>query len=75
MDNLTRQKLEYWAKKLLELEKAYESLKLKKGEAASDGDLSENAAYKLASEEAETYSVRIAEVKKIIEDLKKKRKS
>lgn len=75
MESRIKQKLEYWQKKLLELEKAYESLNLKKGEAASDGDLSENAAYKLATEEAETYSARIADVKKIIAGLKKGGKS
>lgn len=71
MDSLTKQKLNMWQKKLDEMEKAYKAVMLKKGEAASDGDLSENAAYKLASEEAETYAVRIGEVKKIIQGLKR----
>ncbi|MBI2022696.1 hypothetical protein HYS97_02520 [Candidatus Daviesbacteria bacterium] len=69
MDNLKQQKIEMWSKKLSELEKELEAVLIRKGEAAQEGDLSENAAYKMAIEDAETYSARIAEVKKIISDL------
>ena len=69
MDNLKQQKLEMWNKKLLDLEKELERILVEKGEAAAMGDLSENAAYKMAAEDAETYRARIAEVKKIIADL------
>lgn len=41
----------------------------KKGEAAQEGDLSENAAYTMAIEDADTTRVRIEEVKKIIRAL------
>ena len=41
----------------------------KKGAAAQEGDLSENAAYTMAIEDAETFRVQIGQVKKIIENL------
>lgn len=68
-NNLKQQKLEMWNKKLLDLEKELQAIMLRRGEAAAEGDLSENAAYKMATEDAETYRARIAEVKKIISDL------
>lgn len=68
-NDLKKQKLEMWTKKLAELEKGLEKVMAQKGEAAAMGDLSENAAYKMAMEEADTYRARIAEVKKIIADL------
>lgn len=69
MDNIKQQKLEMWSKKLIDLEKELEAIMIRKGEAAAEGDLSENAAYKMAIEDADTYRARIAEVKKIISDL------
>lgn len=70
MENgLNQQKLEMWKKKLIELEKAHKEAMRKKGEAAAMGDLSENAAYQMAVDEADTYSARIVEVKKIIKKL------
>lgn len=72
MDNKLRQeKKEMWQKKLLELEKELEAIMLRRGEAAAEGDLSENAAYKMASEDADTYRARITEVKKILDALEK----
>lgn len=68
-DGLKQQKLDMWNKKLADLEKELEEILMRKGEAAAEGDLSENAAYKMAAEDAETYRARIAEVKKIISDL------
>ncbi len=69
MQNIKQQKLEMWNKKLIDLEKELEAIMIRKGEAAAEGDLSENAAYKMAIEDADTYRARIAEVKKIISDL------
>lgn len=69
MDELKKQKLNMWTKKLEDLEKELELTMVKKGEAAREGDLSENAAYKMAVEDADTYRARIAEVKKIIQEL------
>lgn len=69
MDELKTQKIEMWKKKLGDLEKNLEKIMQQKGEAAQMGDLSENAAYKMAMEEADTYRARIADVKKILRDL------
>ncbi len=68
-DGLKQEKLNMWNKKLADLEKELEEILMRKGEAAAEGDLSENAAYKMAAEDADTYRARIAEVKKIITDL------
>ena len=43
----------------------------KKGAAASLGDLSENAAYQMAVEEAEMLRVRFSDVQKMIQSLEK----
>lgn len=69
MDKLREEKLNMWKKKLVQLEKDLESAMIKKGEAAAMGDLSENAAYKMAVEEVEMTQVRIDEVKNIIKKL------
>ncbi|OGE62118.1 hypothetical protein A2967_00465 [Candidatus Daviesbacteria bacterium RIFCSPLOWO2_01_FULL_41_32] len=60
-----------WKENLAELEKDLEKIMLKKGAAAQEGDLSENAAYTMAIEDAETARVRIEEIKKIIRELEK----
>ncbi len=58
-----------WKDNLVQLEKDLEAIYLKKGVAAQEGDLSENAAYTMAIEDAVTTRVRIEEVKKIIKGL------
>ena len=68
---LKQQKLKIWKDNLKQLEKELEQVLIKKGQAAQEGDLSENAAYTMAIEDAETTRVRIDEVKKIIADLEK----
>lgn len=67
--DVNQAKIDMWTKKLSQLEKELEAIYVRKGEAAREGDLSENAAYKMAMEDAETWRVRIDEVKKIIEKL------
>ena len=54
-DDIKKQKIEMWSKKLLQLDQELKEIYLRKGEAARDGDLSENAAYKAAIEDAETW--------------------
>ncbi|MBI2019583.1 hypothetical protein HYS95_02885 [Candidatus Daviesbacteria bacterium] len=66
---LREEKLKMWRDNLKELEKQLKVINEKKGAAAQEGDLSENAAYTLAIEDAETTRVRIEEIKKIIRDL------
>lgn len=69
--SLKQQKLKMWRENLSQLEKDLKVLMLKKGTAAQEGDLSENAAYTMAIEDADTTRVRIEQVKKIIADLER----
>lgn len=70
MDNkLRKEKLKMWKENLKQLEEQLSKIMLKKGAAAQEGDLSENAAYIMAGEDADTIRVQINQVKKIIEDL------
>lgn len=66
---LLKQKLNMWQGKLSDLEKELEAVSKRKGEAASMGDLSENAAYQMAVEDADMYRTRIVEVQKIIKKI------
>ena len=68
---LIQQKLKMWKDNLVQLEEELKVIMAKKGAAALEGDLSENAAYTMATEDAETTRVRIEEIKKIIRDLEK----
>ncbi len=70
---LLNEKLNMWRQKLVELEKELLQIQKHKGEAAQEGDLRENAAYQMASEDADTWRVRIDEVRKIIADLEKEK--
>lgn len=69
--NVRRQKIKLWKDNLAQLEEDLKVIAERKGAAAAEGDLSENAAYTLAIEDAETTRVRIEEVKKLIRDLEK----
>ncbi len=70
MDNKLRQeKLKMWKENLKKLEDQLVAVQHKKGAAAQEGDLSENAAYSMAIEDAVTFRVQIEEVKKIIKEL------
>ena len=62
-----------WKAKLQEAEDGLKAIYQKKEEAAKEGDLRENAAYQMAVEDAETWRVRISEIKKIIADLEKQK--
>lgn len=66
---LKQEKLKMWNEQLAQLERRLKETQLKKGEAAQLGDLSENAAYTMAQEDAETLRIQIDQVKKIIADL------
>jgi len=68
-EKLKKQKIEMWTKKLGDLEEDFKRVMKEKGEAAQMGDLSENAAYKMALEEADMLRARIDEVRKIITNL------
>ena len=66
---LRQEKLKMWNENLKKLEDQLVEVQLKKGQAAQEGDLSENAAYTMAIEDAETLRVQIEQVKKIIKEL------
>ncbi len=68
-DDQLKQKIQVWKDKLVNLEKEYESVMEQRGEAAAMGDLRENAAYQMLTEQGEVLSARIGETKKIIKDL------
>lgn len=68
---LREEKLKMWRGQLQTMEEDLKKTLQRKGEAAQEGDLSENAAYTMAIEDADTCRVRIEEVKKIIKDLEK----
>ncbi len=70
---LIQQKLKMWKDNLVQLEEDLKVISEKKGAAAQEGDLSENAAYTMAIEDAVTARVRIEEIKKIIRDLEGKK--
>ncbi len=69
--NLQQAKLEMWTKKLAENQANLEDAMRRKGEAAQMGDLSENAAYKMAIEEIEMAQAREREITSILENIKK----
>lgn len=68
-DNLKQEKIKMWTEKLAQLEKELEEIRIRRGEAAREGDLRENAAYQMATEDMDTWRVRIDEVKKILANL------
>lgn len=72
MDKKSKQeKIILWKKQAQELEKELAETMVKKGQAAQEGDLSENAAYKDAIEQSEMLSARLAQYQKMIRDLEK----
>lgn len=68
-DDQLKQKVKIWKDKLANLEKEYDSVMEQRGDAAQMGDLTENAAYQMLTEQGEVLSARIGETKKIIKDL------
>lgn len=66
---IKQDKILMWTEKLVNLEKEYESVMEQRGQAADMGDLSEDSAYQMLTEQGEVLSARIGETKKIIKDL------
>ena len=69
MNDITKAKLEMWREELKKVEADYAVIMEKRGEAMQMGDLRENAAYQMLSEDADTYRARISEIKNIIQKL------
>jgi transcription elongation GreA/GreB family factor len=74
-DNLKREKLELWKKQEQDLKKQQADAMKRKGEAAQEGDLKENAAYLAAIEEVEMVTVRLASLRNMIQELETDLKS
>jgi hypothetical protein len=68
-DTLKKDKLKMWTEKLVALEGEYQVVMEQRGESAQMGDLSENSAYQMLTEQGEVLSARIGETKRIIKDL------
>ena len=66
MDEITKAKLKMWQEKLIKIKEDYEIIMQKRGEAMQMGDLRENAAYQMLSEDADTYRAKITDVETII---------
>jgi len=66
---LKEEKLKLWQGKLKKLQDELEAIMVRRGEAIAMGDLSENAAFSMAEEDAITWRVRIEEVEKIIKTI------
>lgn len=64
-----------WQGKLEKLQKEYEDIMQKRGEAMAMGDLSENAAFSMADEDAATWRIRIEEIENIIKTVENSKKS
>lgn len=62
-------KIEMWKKKLQALQTEYNETKIKRGEAAKEGDLRENAAYAQLTEEAEVLSARMNDIQRMVDKL------
>lgn len=71
VDEIKKEKLIMWKKKLQEAEVELKVIIQRRSEAAQMGDLRENAAFQMADEDAGTQRVRIDELKKIILELEK----
>lgn len=69
-----QEKLKFWRKQEKELEERFNKLMQLRGEAAREGDLSENAGFELRTEEAQVASAQLGQarksIKKIEEELK-----
>ena len=68
------EKLIFWKKQEKELEERYNHLMLLRGEAAREGDLSENAGFELRTEDAQVASAQLGQARKTIKKLEKELK-
>lgn len=69
---LLEEQLKFWKKQEVDLEKRFKELMILRGEAAQEGDLRENAAYELRTEEAQVASAQLAMAKKKIKEIEDK---
>ncbi len=69
---LKDEKLKMWQKQADQLQQDLDGAYKRKGEAAQEGDLRENAAYQMAIEDSEMISARLAGIQKLIKELETK---
>ena len=69
--NLKLEKLKMWKQREAEIQKKLVDVMQKKGAAAQEGDLSENAAYLFALEEAEMLHVQLINIQQMIRELER----
>lgn len=62
-------KIEMWSDKLKKLQAEFDDVRIRRGEAAREGDLRENAAYIDLTEQAEVLSARINDIQKMVTQL------
>lgn len=63
------EKIIFWKKQEVDLEKRFNELMKLRGEAAREGDLSENAGFELRTEEAQVASAQLGNARKTIKKL------
>lgn len=68
-NNVRKQKIELWKKQQADLEKQLSDAMKRKGAAAQEGDLSENAAYHAAIEEIDVVNARLRSMRQMIAEL------
>lgn len=66
---LILEKLQFWRDREKLLEEKFKKKMKQRGEAAQEGDLSENASYEMATQDAQLASAQLAQVKKAIKGL------
>ena len=71
---LLLEQLKFWKKQEVDLEKRFKELMQLRGEAAQEGDLRENAAYELRTEEAQVASSQLGMAKKKVNEIEKELK-
>lgn len=71
-NNIKEEKKKMWEENLEQLKKDYDETMRKRGLAAQEGDLKENAAYELLTEHAQVLSAQMNNVQKILANLDKK---
>lgn len=64
-----KEKLSFWRDREKQLEERFKKFMKLRGEAAAEGDLSENASYELRTESAQVTSAQLGQVKKTIKQL------
>lgn len=63
-------RIDMWTEKLEKLQAQFDDVRIRRGEAAREGDLRENAAYIDLTEQAEVLSARINDIQQMIEKIK-----